>query len=116
MTMTACVPCTDCNTLKVQRIDRFLPTTRMLVTTMKKHQRVVGCIVWDPRTVKQLSTVPTRESSFNGLHLSGAIRSPHRGARRQSHRCHSYLSYDRNNCEVFRRTIEIFVDAEIVCL
>jgi len=32
----------------------------MLVTTMKKQQRFVRGLIWDPRAIKQLGTVPTR--------------------------------------------------------
>src|SRR4030095_14186205 len=87
----------------------------MLVATMKKQQGFVRFIIWDPRTVKQLRTVPASESFFNGLHFSDAIRSPHRVVRRKSHRCHSSLFRGRDNCEAFQRLSGLFAAAEIVC-
>src|SRR6476646_7986657 len=114
--MTARVPCEDRDVVKSQRIDRFLPTTGMLVSTMEKQQRFVRCLGWNPRTVKQFGTVPTTESSFSGFHLLAAIRSLHPAVRRQSHRSRSYLFRDRDNCEASQRPTELFADAELVCL
>src|SRR5215475_4032757 len=88
----------------------------MLVTTMKKQKRFVRCIIWDPRAEEKLSTVPASEGSFNGFHLSGAIHSRRRVIRWQSHRYPSCLFRDRDNCEAFQRSIELFAGAEIVCL
>src|SRR5436190_11933966 len=88
----------------------------MLVATMEKQQRFAGCLGWNPRTVKQLGTVPTSESCFSGFHSLAAIPSPHRAVRRQSHRSRSYLFRDRDNCVALQRSVELFADAEIVCL
>jgi len=66
--VTACVPGEDCDVIESEHLHDFSPAAGMLMSAMKKEQRLLGAFLGDPGAIEQLGAVVTPKYLFEWLH------------------------------------------------
>ena len=100
--MTTRIPGKHRYVIKAEQFNEFRPASGMLVPTVKKQQRFLFPVRWNPSPVKKLGAIPTRHRLFNRGHGGERVLLRQRAVRQQLPHSHSCLARSKHNCGAYR--------------